>query len=223
MKAGAERVKSPASDYYQRVRTDLLKLAPEISGSVLDVGCGEGATLRHLLSHGVRRAVGVEYVDDAVEKARGAGLEVFKVDLNRGQLPFGEKEFDCILFGDVLEHLIDPWQVLRDAVRCLKDDGTALLSIPNVKHYRVLRDLIFLDSWEYTEEGILDSTHLRFFTLRETRKLIAASGLAIAKLEYNIDCPGYLSMLNFLLGRRLSSFITVQYLIAARKAHDAGA
>ncbi len=75
-----------------------------------------------------------------------------------------DKYFDCIVFNDVLEHMADPYIILEKIKNKLSNNGVIVCSIPNVRHVRVLRDLLFKKQWEYQDAGILDRTHLRFFT-----------------------------------------------------------
>ncbi len=90
---------------------------------------------------------------------------------------------DCIVFNDVLEHTVDPWSVLRETKRHLNVGGCVVASIPNVRYLPVLIDLIFRSRWEYVDEGVLDRTHLRFFTRSTIEEMFASSGLKIARLE----------------------------------------
>jgi hypothetical protein len=99
----------------------------------------------------------------------------------------------------------------------LKDDGHALLSIPNVRHYRVSRDLILRGEWAYTDSGILDNTHLRFFTLKEIEKLLEHAGLEIAELGWKVHAGTVAKVLNVLLLNSLRPFLIFQYHILARK------
>ena len=204
--------------YYNFVRQDLLEIVPEIYGTVLDVGCGSGATMRHLLEKGVDEVTGVEFSAVACEQAWGNNLNVIKADIQKDELPFQEKTFDFILFADVLEHLYDPWKTLRDFTKFLKDDGTVLLSIPNVKHYRVLRKLLFNDEWTYVSAGVLDFTHVRFFTRKEALRLVTSSGLDVIRLDYRRNRNKIFSVLYWLLGEKVMTVWPEQFLFSARKS-----
>ena len=204
-------------EYYRGVRTDLIELARDIHGRVLEIGCAEGLTLEYLQSKFSCDVVGLDYCDDALEKARGKGLEVYACDLNSEKLPFKEGEFDYILIGDVLEHLYDPWSVLRCIVNNLKDDGTILISIPNVKHYSLLKDLVLRDKWDYSEAGLLDITHIRFFTFSGIKKLLFRSGLSLTKVKHNIARSQLMRLINMICFNKLHSFFVFHYLVAAKK------
>src|SRR5204863_1150032 len=85
---------------------------------------------------------------------------------------------DCLVCGDVLEHMADPWGVLARLSRWVRDGGQVLACIPNVQHYSVLVDLL-RGRWEYREEGLLDRTHLRFFTFAGVQDLFTRAGLHV--------------------------------------------
>ena len=93
-----------------------------------------------------------------------------------------EPGVDCLIFGDVLEHMVDPWSVLARLSGWVRDGGQVLACIPNVQHYSVIVDLL-RGSWRYQEEGLLDRTHLRFFTLEGIQELFARAGLRVFDVQ----------------------------------------
>ncbi len=209
---------SKDSKYYGFAKTELAKMLPTVRGRFLEIGCGDGATLEYLKSAGATYVAGVDVNADAITAARRRGLDlVLAADVEKDGLPFSEHEFDCIVMADVLEHLVNPWETLRKLVGYLKGDGHVLLSMPNVRYYRVLRDLIFRDQWAYGDSGILDSTHLRFFTLKEIGKLLDYAGLEIAKLGWKIHAGTTAKVLNALLLNSLRPFLVFQYHVMARR------
>ncbi|MGQ0553125.1 MAG: class I SAM-dependent methyltransferase [Planctomycetota bacterium] len=159
----------------------LLELVPAGAKLVLDVGCATGnfgAALKGqrpgLVVHGLEQ-------DRATAAQAAARLDrVFVADLGAG-LPTLAGPYDCIVCGDVLEHLVDPWSALRSLVGVLAPGGSVVASLPNVRHYRVLRDLVLRGRFTYRETGVLDSTHLRFFTLREMEALFERAGLRVVE------------------------------------------
>ena len=90
--------------------------------------------------------------------------------------------FDCIVFNDVIEHVVDPWTMLRKAERHLAPDGLIVASIPNIRYYIVVRDLLLRGRWEYADWGVLDRTHLRFFTRESISRLFPDCGYTIEQL-----------------------------------------
>jgi hypothetical protein len=89
---------------------------------------------------------------------------------------------DCLVFGDVLEHLVDPWAVLFDLAQLVREGGQILACIPNVQHYSIIVNLM-RGKWDYQDEGLLDRTHLRFFTLTSIRELFGRAGLQIFDIQ----------------------------------------
>jgi 2-polyprenyl-3-methyl-5-hydroxy-6-metoxy-1,4-benzoquinol methylase len=175
--------------YYESERRDLLVLVPEGAQRVLDVGCGEGNTGRALKAARPEVFVaGIEKEARVAEIAAAHLDDVQCVDLDT--IPFGfAQQFDCIICGDVLEHLKDPAVVLRQLHEALAEDGVLLWSVPNVRHYTIVAGLL-LGEWEYQDSGILDRTHLRFFTLKSARQLLATTGFEIVKIERRLGDVG---------------------------------
>jgi SAM-dependent methyltransferase len=134
-------------------------------------------------------------------------------------LPDIDGRYDTVLLLDVLEHLVDPWAVLGRCRRLLSEDGRALLSIPNVAHWSVRRDLL-RGRWRYQESGLLDRTHLRFFTRATARGLIAESGWAAAWESVSVGQPPLVRLPpRYLRVLEISpSFFGVQFLFEARPA-----
>ena len=89
---------------------------------------------------------------------------------------------DCLVFGDVLEHLVDPWAALTRLSRLVREGGQVLACIPNVQHYSVIVNLL-RGKWDYQDEGLLDRTHLRFFTLSGIQDLFAKAGLRVFDIQ----------------------------------------
>jgi 2-polyprenyl-3-methyl-5-hydroxy-6-metoxy-1,4-benzoquinol methylase len=157
--------------------------------TVLDVGCASGDTAAALKDRGCTVS-GVDIDAKAAEPARGIVEELVIADIDRNPLSehFKAESFDAIIFGDVLEHLLDPWAALRDAVTLLRPGGRILVSIPNVAHASV-RLALLLGRWDYTEKGLLDRTHLRFFTLETVCELLESADLQIEVLSSTVLDP----------------------------------
>lgn len=169
--------------YYANARRDVLELIPPNTSSLLDVGCGEGALARDAkVNYKIEFVAGVELFDAAAEKAREVLDDALCMDIETGELPYGDDRFDCIVCADILEHLRDPWSVLAKLRRVLRDDGVLVASIPNLASLRVVK-LILRDRFDYAASGTLDRTHLRFFTLNTIRSMFAASGFEITRVE----------------------------------------
>lgn len=150
---------------------------------VLDVGCHTGYLGKALVGQGCR-VVGIEADVGAAAVAARAYEAVFAVNLDETDLAalLPGASFDVILFGDVLEHLKDPPRTLRQATALLARDGYVLASMPNIAHASVALALL-RGEFQYQERGLLDSTHLRFFTLHSIETLLAQSGYRLDRVR----------------------------------------
>ena len=163
-------------DYYAGCNPALLRAVPEEARAILDVGCGEGRLGAALREGRPDRVVyGIEMQPDAAARAAGRLDRVFAIDVADRDPPLQPASLDCISFGDVLEHLIDPEAVLRRLRRFLAPGGVVVASIPNIQHHTILAALLRGD-FQYTSAGLLDVTHLRFFTSSTIVKLFLDAG-----------------------------------------------
>ena len=151
---------------------------------ILDVGCASGNLSGFLIRERGCSVVGVERDPAAAAAAAAKGLDTRVLDLDISSLAralHGER-FDRIILADVLEHLLRPAEVLRAAAGLIGSRGQVLVSIPNISHVDVILALLH-DRWEYRESGLLDRTHLRFFTEAGFRELAASAGLRVRSLH----------------------------------------
>ncbi len=198
-------------------RTDLVELVPKGAKRILDVGCGLGKTGQMLRERGFEEVFAVEVNPHAAQQAKPYYQEVIVCDIEKDILPFSKGFFDCILYGDVLEHLVDPWRVLRNYREILKDDGIIICSIPNIRYYKILKPLILNGRWEYVDLGILDRTHLRFFTLKTIENMFRETGYEIKKLIKKKRCSKTMKFVNRLFLNGLIDFLVLQYRIIGAK------
>jgi 2-polyprenyl-3-methyl-5-hydroxy-6-metoxy-1,4-benzoquinol methylase len=154
----------------------MMGMIPSGADRILEVGSAGGLTGKELKAKGVSGVAGIEIVDDVARSVRPYYDAFYIGDVEAMDLPYEDGHFDCILYGDVLEHLRDPWNVLRKHNRLLRTGGSIVVSIPNIRHYRIIKKLAFKGQWEYCDDGIMDRTHLRFFTLRSVREMVADAG-----------------------------------------------
>ncbi len=167
-------------------------LMVELIGSnkrVLDVGCANGYLAEVLTARGCTVS-GVEYDAAAAEEARQYLDRLVVGDLEQLDLvgELGEGQFDVVVFGDVLEHLRDPGAALRDARTLLRPGGRIVASVPNIAHGAV-RLALLRGRWDYTDKGLLDRTHIRFFTLDAVCELLESAGLALEVLRSTVLDP----------------------------------
>jgi SAM-dependent methyltransferase len=205
---------------YVGPRQDILRLIPPGVKRVLDVGCSVG-TLGLALQERGAEVTGIEIDPSMGAEARERLNEVHIASVEDPALfeRLRERSFDCIIFADLLEHLVDPWTALNRFVERLAPGGVVVASLPNIRHYTTIRTLLFQGYWPYRDRGIHDRTHLRFFTLRNIRELFASSGLTIHRVERNyriIERPHPLNRLAPGLALPLlRDLIAFQYLVQA--------
>lgn len=152
-------------------------MVPASTTRLLDVGCGAGVMASWAKkSLGIQEVYGIELFQEAADKARSLLDGLIVGDIEQTELPW--TGFDCIVCGDVIEHLKDPWMAVRKLSTHLNPNGVLIASIPNVAHFSVISKLL-RDKFEYQDAGILDRTHLRFFTKHTISKLFLCCGLEI--------------------------------------------
>lgn len=203
--------------YYFNVRNDLIGLIPAEAKKILEVGCAGGATGKLLREKGFEEIVGIEVNEEIAQQGRAYYDKLIVGDVEKVSLTVGNEYFDCILYGDVLEHLVDPWRLLKEHHRFLKKRGTIICSVPNIRHYRIIKKLVFRGKWEYTGDGILDRTHLRFFTLDSIRRMLSEAGFEVRALKRRLSGAFWLKGINRLSGNRFSDFLVRQYIVVAIK------
>jgi|WetSurMetagenome_2_1015567.scaffolds.fasta_scaffold22448_2 2-polyprenyl-3-methyl-5-hydroxy-6-metoxy-1,4-benzoquinol methylase len=171
-----------SKNYYSNTRRDIIQYIPANAKVVLEIGCGNGNFGAMLKEKGVA-VWGVEYAPGPAAEASAKLNRVLKGDIEEiyGQLP--DKTFDAIVCNDVLEHLNDPGALLAHLKAKLTDGGIVVCSIPNVRYFRVLWDYLVNKNWDYTEDGILDRTHKRFFTYKSIQKLFKEQGYCVRSIK----------------------------------------
>ena len=169
--------------YYTDSRPEMIDFVPIGAKRVLDIGCGEGLFLLSLKKRSNVEAWGVEINHDIAEKAKTSIDKIIEGDISNIVNDLPESYFDCIVLNDVLEHMVNPYVVLEKIKTKLSTNGVIVCSIPNVRHIRVLRDLLFKKQWKYEESGILDKTHLRFFTKKSILDMFDSLNYEVLKIE----------------------------------------
>jgi 2-polyprenyl-3-methyl-5-hydroxy-6-metoxy-1,4-benzoquinol methylase len=202
--------------YYAQARADLVERLPAPAGRVLDVGCGEGGAAAHLRQRGATHLIGIEIEPDAAERARQRYDEV-ATGAAEHCLADLSGPFDSILCYDVLEHLVDPWALVAALAEKAAPGGRLHLSIPNARHFSLLRDLLVRGTFGYTLWGHRDATHLRWFTRQDLVRMIEGAGWTVDDVGHAELRP--LSRLLARLTRGLSAEFLVHqwYLLAHRE------
>lgn len=176
--------KDKVRNYYTLAREDVVRFLERFQRQdgrklqrVLEIGCSGGGTGRLVKQRlGVQYYAGVELMPEAAAEAaqhldwvKCDNIEAMIAEGRLGELPEGP--FDAILFLDVLEHLYNPWEVVAQVSKLLAPKGLLVGSIPNAGNLYVLWKLM-RDQFEYEDEGLLDRTHLRFFTLQTIKNML---------------------------------------------------
>lgn len=167
--------------YYQANRGVMTKFLPDAHARVLEVGCGTGGFYDHL-----KQPCEVWGVEPNPEAAKSAALKMHRVlvgryDMLADQLP--DQYFDMIVCNDVIEHMDDHDAFLEEIKKKMRSGGCIVGSIPNVRHITALFKLLITKDWKYSESGILDRTHLRFFTEKSLRRTLREHGYSIEKFN----------------------------------------
>ena len=157
---------------------------------VLEIGCAEGYMSAYLRREKRCAVTAVEVCPQAAEAARKHCERVVVGDVEGTALAEVGGGYDVVLCADVLEHLRHPGRVLRSLAARLNPRGRALVSVPNVAHWDVRR-LILAGRFEYDRSGLLDDTHLRFFTRETAGRLLEGAGLRVVETEFVHRWPGH--------------------------------
>lgn len=187
---------SKTGTYYSFARQEVIDsiIKNSISAKrVLEIGCAGGATGKRLKELApVDYYMGIELSEEAASIARQHLDKVIVADVEKADMSkdigLKQNDFDLILALDVLEHLYDPWDILANLTDYLKPGGHVIASIPNIQNISVVKELL-KGRWRYEGAGILDATHLRFFTFEEIEKMFSGAGLSIKKSDRVLNPP----------------------------------
>lgn len=201
--------------YYSRERSWPTKFAIKRNSRILDVGCGRGMLGQFLKNELNCSVTGLEIIKENAIAAEAVLDNVIVGDIESIDLDGLGEKFDYVIFSDSLEHMLNPEKVLLRISSILKpSSGELLISIPNVRNFRVTMPLLLRDEWRYTEEGLLDKTHLRFFTLKSIKRLLEETGYSVITVTRDLPIltkSGFLNLLTFgILGNHLTSHYFIQ-------------
>jgi 2-polyprenyl-3-methyl-5-hydroxy-6-metoxy-1,4-benzoquinol methylase len=156
---------------------EVLRGLGPISGRLLDVGCGEGSWAPRLRQAGASELVALDPSAAAIARA-GERYDIAIVgtleETGLGEL--GGRPFDVLVVADVLEHLVDPWRALQILRSWAAPEALLAVSVPNLRFYRLVGNLLLRGEFEYEPWGVRDWTHLRWFTRRSLARMLVASG-----------------------------------------------
>tara|TARA_Y100001972_G_C7641635_1_gene322407 strand:- start:716 stop:1375 length:660 start_codon:yes stop_codon:yes gene_type:complete len=167
-------------EYFESVRKEMVGFLPSDAVRVLDVGCGAGLFGEYLIEKNPKLEIwGVEFDKDAAAIADKKLEKCFPGGIEENLKNIPDNYFDCIFFNDVLEHLLDPYTVLKEIQPKLAKNGVVISSIPNIRYFRNFNELVMKKNWDYTDSGVMDRTHFRFFTYKSIRKMFEEQGYEI--------------------------------------------
>lgn len=203
----------------------MLPFIPESAKDFLEIGCGAG-TFGSLLQQriGGAHVIGVEAHPVAAGEARKRLAAVIEGPIEEALTTIPDGSIDCVVCNDVLEHLVDPWTVLKSLRAKLRPGGKVVSSIPNVRHFPVFKSYFLDGDWRYAEDGVLDRTHVRFFTQQSIRRMYEECGYRVDRMEgiFGYRLPWKPALLNWLLRGRMTDMQYQRFASVATpvRSHD---
>ena len=168
-----------SNTYYKNTREEMLEFFPTNAKTVLDIGCGEGAFASLIKEKFKTETWGIEYMEDHGKQAEKSLDKVFIGPCENFIEDLPDNYFDVIYCNDVLEHLVDPEWVLEKLQPKLSEQGIIISSIPNMRYHSALKKLVINKSWEYERSGVMDKTHLRWFTKKSIKNMYERLGYEV--------------------------------------------
>jgi 2-polyprenyl-3-methyl-5-hydroxy-6-metoxy-1,4-benzoquinol methylase len=206
--------------YFSGARHDMLALLSTRYGShILELGCGDGATGAAALAAGkAGHYCGIELVPSVADTARTRLSEVITGNVETLDLAPLHGKFDALIMSEVIEHLVDPWTSVVRLLACLRPGGEVIASSPNIAHHKIIAAMIG-GRFNYADEGVMDRTHLRWFTPQSYRALFESAGCRDVRVM-PVRRPGLLPrVFNRLTADRFAHLSVTQIMIHARTAN----
>jgi 2-polyprenyl-3-methyl-5-hydroxy-6-metoxy-1,4-benzoquinol methylase len=210
---GLELVRQRGADYGSLRHDAKIALLREPLGRVLDVGCARGVNADALRARGAEHLAGIELDPSFAAEARTRYDEIVTGSVPE-DLTWEPGSFDTILAYDVLEHLVDPWSTAERLAGLLRPGGQLHVSLPNARSKKLWWPLIAGGTFAYEPEGIMDVTHLRFFTRRDAIAMVAAAGLEVVRVDHP---PAETRKRRVAYRAGLTEFLTIQWFVLAAK------
>jgi 2-polyprenyl-3-methyl-5-hydroxy-6-metoxy-1,4-benzoquinol methylase len=208
--------------YFATVRTEVLPWLPQKVTRMLDVGCGAGATTAAIRAvREVAWAGGIEYVEGVAQQAKSVCDQVWTGDAALVPLEseIAPRSLDVALCLDVLEHMVDPWTMVRRLSALIAPGGRLIVSVPNIRHWKFIWRLLASGDFRYRDAGLLDRTHLRFFVRETAVELATCGGLALvtATSAQRWRLPDARRLLSLASGGNLDEILAKQWLVVAEQ------
>ncbi len=218
MVATAQLYAGKADAYYSGARADMVAALPDNpAAALLELGCGDGSTgALALTARKAGRYTGIELDPAAAALARTRISEVLVGDVDLLELDALHGGYDGLILSEVLEHLIDPWATMRRLIACLKPGALVFASSPNISHWRVIWGLM-RGAFEHTEAGVMDRSHLRWFTPTSYVALMRSAGLDLVTVGPITPPATRTRLINWLTRGRFAHLFMTQIYVTARK------
>lgn len=208
---------SIATKYWTQPRPEMVKFIPERRARVLEIGCAEGNFLMAL--DGAKETWGIEPSPSA-KVAEGRLNRVFEATFDEAESQLPLSYFDVVVCNDVIEHMRDHDKFFDSIVKYMAPGGVLVGSIPNVRYYNNMFQMLLEKDWHYTDSGILDRTHMRYFTEKSLKTCMTRHGFTLNKFEGLKVSPNmgssrgkiYYFFSRFLIAATLGYFSDIQYL-----------
>jgi SAM-dependent methyltransferase len=206
------------ASYFSGARADLIARLPhDPTARILEIGCGTGATGALALARGRAGAyTGVELFESAAAEARSLLTEVIVGDVERLQFDWAPCTFDALIMSEVLEHLIEPWAVLKRLRPFVRPGATVLASSPNIAHWRVIRELA-RGHFRLADQGVFDRTHMRWFTPESFAAMFEQAGYDVVSVAPVTPFSARTQLISRLTGGRYDHLFMTQICLEARR------
>jgi 2-polyprenyl-3-methyl-5-hydroxy-6-metoxy-1,4-benzoquinol methylase len=172
-----------SATYFGYGRPEMLPFVPSAATHILEIGCGQGEFAANLKAQRTVHVTGIEPFASAASIAKSRLDRVLPLDVNPAIAELHGQQFGCIVCNDVLEHLVDPWDTLTRLRPLIAPGGLLVASIPNMRFMPVLKGLVLHGEWRYVDAGVMDRTHLRFFTRKSMRTMFEESGYQVVHMQ----------------------------------------
>ncbi|MBY0435773.1 MAG: class I SAM-dependent methyltransferase [Cyclobacteriaceae bacterium] len=217
-----ELYKHKADAYFSNIRFDLISLLPKRGvGRLLELGAGSCDTLVEIKRQNLAEVVvGVELMRLPGTNQENALIdELFYGDFETLNKQFQANSFDVVICGDVLEHLIDPWTAVQNLNYLLKPGGLFIISCPNIRYYETFVNIYVKGSFGYTDFGLFDRTHLRFFCRRDLVQMLRGAGLTVKSVipSFKFHRKSKFFILNAITFGLFEQLLAVQYVIRSER------
>jgi 2-polyprenyl-3-methyl-5-hydroxy-6-metoxy-1,4-benzoquinol methylase len=206
-------------NYFENTRPEMQVHIPASARRMLEVGCGNAAFAASVKSSRPMHVTAIEGYAPAAEAAQPRVDRLLSMPLEEALPLLAGEQFDCIVMNDVLEHLVDPWAALTQLRPLLSPGGVVVASIPNIRYFHVFKEYLLEGQWKYQRDGVMDRTHLRFFTRKSMVDLFQDSGYtmqSIAGINGMAEFPFKFAVLNWLMGGSLDDARFIQFACVAR-------